>query len=66
MPYPLFIIKHNLDKTDADYFKKMLTNFNLKPEDVVYFENNLDAVKSAESVGIKSFFCGADKKDQWL
>lgn len=63
LPYPLFTLKHNPDKTDPEYFKKMLTSFNLKPQDVVYFEHNLDAVKSAESVGIKSFFYDAKKKD---
>ncbi len=64
LPYPLFTLKHNPDKTDPEYFKKMLTSFNLKPEDVVYFEHNSEAVKSAESVGIKSFFYDAEKKDQ--
>jgi hypothetical protein len=30
--------------------------FNLKSEDVIYFEHNVDAMKSAESIGIKSYF----------
>ncbi len=64
LPYPLFTLKHNPDKTDPKYFKKMLIKFNLKSKDVIYFEHNLDAVKSAESVGIKSFFYDAEKKDQ--
>lgn len=38
--------------------KIILTN-----ADVIYFEYNPDAVKSAESIGITSYFYDADKKD---
>lgn len=63
LPYELFTLKHNPDKTDASYFKTMLNNFNLKPDEVIYFEHNPDAVKSAQSVGITSYFYDASKKD---
>jgi HAD superfamily hydrolase (TIGR01509 family) len=56
MPYEVFTLKHNPEKTDPEYYKKMLEHFNLKPEDVVYFEHSSEAVKSAESVGIKTMF----------
>lgn len=40
LPYELFTLKHNPDKTDPKYFALMLKHFDLKPEDVVYFEHN--------------------------
>lgn len=55
MPYQVFSLSHNPEKTDPQYYKTMLDNFDLAPEDVIYFEHNIDAVKSAESVGIKTF-----------
>ena len=55
MPYPVFSLAHNPNKTNSDYFVKMLQHFNLKTEEVVYFEHNLDAVASAKSIGITTF-----------
>ncbi len=63
MPYEVFTLKHNPDKTDPSYFRKMLEKFSLTEKDVIYFEHNEDAVKSAESVGIKAFHYDKDKKD---
>jgi HAD superfamily hydrolase (TIGR01509 family) len=63
LPYEMFTLKHNPDKTDPEYFRKMLDQQDLEVEDVVYFEHNLDAVKSAESVGIKACFYDGEKKD---
>jgi len=63
MPYPFFTLKHNPEKTDPKYFEILLEKFNLKKDEVIYFEHNPEAVKSAESVGIKSYFYDSDKKD---
>lgn len=63
MPYEVFTLKHDPEKTDPDYYKQMLSHFNLREQDVVYFEHNPEAVKSAESVGITSYFYNNDKKD---
>ncbi len=63
LPYELFTLKHNPDKVDPSYFKQMLSHFKLLPEDVLYFEHNRDAVKSAQSVGIKSYYYDPNKKD---
>jgi len=63
LPYELFTLKHNPDKTDPAYFKQMLEHFKLKSEDVIYFEHNIEAVKSAESVGIVSHYYDSEKKD---
>ena len=63
MPYEVFTLKHNPEKTNPEYYKTMLKKFNLTADEVVYFEHNLEAVKSAESVGIKSYFYDDDMKD---
>ena len=63
LPYEFFTLKHNPEKTDPEYYKILLEKFGLSKDDVIYFEHNIDAVKSAESVGIKSYFYDNDKKD---
>lgn len=63
LPYELFTLKHNPDKVDPAYFQKMLEHFQFKVEDVVYFEHNLETVKSAQSVGITSYHYDSEKKD---
>ncbi len=63
MPYEVFTLKHNPDKTNPEYYKLMLLHFCLSKDDVVYFEHNLDAVKSARFVGIKSYYYDQKKKD---
>jgi len=63
LPYELFTLEHNPEKTDPKYFEIMLKNFNLSKEDVVYFEHNLESMKGAELVGIKTYFYDNDKKD---
>ena len=63
MPYEVFTLKHNPEKTYPRYFEKMLEFFNLNAGDAVYFEHNEDAVKSARSVGINTYHYDKDKKD---
>lgn len=63
VPYEVFTLKHNPEKTDPKYFQILLEKFGLKAEEVIYFEHNPEAVKSAESVGIKSYFYDEEKKD---
>jgi HAD superfamily hydrolase (TIGR01509 family) len=55
MPYEVFTLKHDPEKTNPEYYAKMLAHFGLSPEDVVYFEHNPEAVKSAQSVGITTY-----------
>jgi HAD superfamily hydrolase (TIGR01509 family) len=62
MPYEVFTLKHDPEKTNPEYYKKMLEHFNLKSEDVVYFEHNPEAVKSAQVVGINTHFWDNDKR----
>ena len=63
MPYEMFTLKHNPDKDNPKYFEALLNNYNLKVEDVIYFEHSQEAVDSAKSLGITSYFYDADKKD---
>ena len=63
VPYEVFTLKHNPEKTDPKYFEMLLSKFGLTKDDVIYFEHNPSAVKSAESVGIKTYFYDPDKKD---
>lgn len=62
MPYKVFTLKHTPEKTDPEYYKKMLKHFNLKAEDVVYFEHNKEAVESAQFVGIKTHFWDSERQ----
>lgn len=63
IPYEVFTLKHNPEKTNPKYFEIMLKHFNLDVKEVVYFEHNEDVVKSARSVGINAFYYDKDKKD---
>ena len=55
LPYELYTLKHNPDKTNPEFFIKFLEDKNLKPGDCVYFEHTLEAVESARSLGIMSY-----------
>lgn len=63
MPYEVFTLKHNPDKTDPKFFQIMLPKFGLSVSDVVYFEHNSEAVKSAQSMGITTYHYNSVKKD---
>ena len=63
MPYEVFTLKHNPEKTDPKYFEILLEKFSLNKDEVIYFEHNIDAVKSAQSVGINAYFYDENKKD---
>jgi len=63
MPYQVFTLKHNPEKADPKYYETMLSNFGLTKDDVVYFEHDQNAVKSAELVGIKTYLYDDSKKD---
>lgn len=63
MPYEVFTLKHNPEKTDPKYYKAMLEHFGLDKSDVIYFEHDPAAVKSAQIAGIKSYYYDSEKKD---
>ena len=61
-PYDIFTLKHNPEKSDSEYYKQMLKRFNLKSRDVVYFEHDIDAIASAKSIGIKTYYWDSEKQ----
>jgi HAD superfamily hydrolase (TIGR01509 family) len=63
MPYPVFTLKHNPEKTDPSYYKTLLQTYQLQPEEVIYFEHNPEAVESAKSVGITTHYYNPETKD---
>ena len=63
MPYEVFTLKHNPDKVNPKYFKMMFEHFKLDAKDVIYFEHNKDAVKSAQAVKINTFHYDKDTKN---
>lgn len=63
MPYEVFTLKHDPEKTNPDYYKIFLERLGINKEEVVYFEHNPAAVASAQSVGIDTYYYDNDKKD---
>ncbi|MFA6392010.1 MAG: HAD-IA family hydrolase [Patescibacteria group bacterium] len=63
MPYEVFTLKHNPEKTDPKYYETMLEHFNFNAKDVIYFEHNEEAVESAQSIGINTYHYDKDTRD---
>lgn len=63
MPYEVFTLKHNPEKIDPRYYDILLKYFGLNKNDFVYFEHSPEAVKSAESIGIRTYYYDNNKKD---
>ena len=63
LPYPLFTLKHNPDKSDPKYFIKLLDEYCLVVQDVVYFDHVFEAVASAQSLGITAQYYDQELKD---
>ncbi len=63
MPYEVFTLKHDPNKTDPEYYKTFLDEYSLDPSDVIYFEHSQEAVESAKSLGIATFFYDPNNKD---
>ena len=55
MPYKVFSLSHNPNKDNKLYFIKLIEKYNLIISDLVYIEHNKEAVKSAISLGIKTY-----------
>jgi len=63
MPYEVFTLKHDPEKTDPKYFQTLLEKYGLDKNQVIYFEHNPKAVESARSVGITSYLYDNEKKN---
>lgn len=63
VPYEVFTLKHNPEKTDPEYFRRLLKQYELSPQDVVYFEHNAQAADTARSLGVETYFYDHTKED---
>ena len=63
MPYEVFTLKHNPEKSDPKYYETLLKHFELDKDEVVYFEHNPKAVESARLFNINSYYYNNDEKD---
>jgi HAD superfamily hydrolase (TIGR01509 family) len=63
LSYDVFTLEHRIEKTNPEYYKNLLASYGLNVENVIYIEHNADAVKSAESVGINTYFYDHTKQD---
>ncbi|GAB4161054.1 MAG: hypothetical protein Fur003_4480 [Candidatus Dojkabacteria bacterium] len=63
LPYELFTLKHNPEKTDPAYYEMMLKHFDLEKDEVIYFEHDSEAVESARKAGIFTLLYDQHKKD---
>lgn len=54
-------------KPFADFYHRLLTRYNVKPEDAIFIDDNLRNVKAAEELGIRSIhFTGAADLEKQL
>ncbi len=63
VPYEIFTLSNDPSKSDPEYFNMMLSHLGLTAKEVVYFEHNPEAIKSAESVGIRTYHFDPEKRD---
>ena len=70
MPYEVFSLSHTPNKDNPLYFKSLIKEHDLFINDLIYIEHNKEAVKSAESLGIKTYHYNpmesTDKLSQFL
>ena len=55
LPYELFTMRHQPNKTDPVYFETLFKEKGLSADQVVYFEHNPKAVESARSIGVGAY-----------
>lgn len=63
VPYEVFTLKHDPEKTNSEYYKILLEKYGLKANDVIYFEHNAEAARTAQSVGITTYYYDHTKED---
>ncbi len=61
--YEVFSLKHKPEKTNPIYFKKFLSKYRLKSDDLIYIEHDIKACRSARKNGITSHFFDGNYKN---
>lgn len=60
--FEIFSLEKDPDKSNPEYFEKLLKKYSLNPGEVIYFDHKEDNIKSAKKVGIKVELYENDKK----
>ena len=55
MPYEVFTLQHNPEKTDPAYFQALINKYNLAIKDLVYFEHSQEGNRQRTILGNKKF-----------
>ena len=63
MPYPIYTTEHTIEKNSPEYYKKLLKQFNLTPQEVIYIERKPEAIETAKQLGIKTIEFNAEDRD---
>lgn len=63
LPYPVFTLSKQPSKLETQYFEILMEEYNLFPSECIYFEHNKQAIASAESIGITSYYFDSEKRD---
>ncbi len=50
----IYTLKNNPDKTRPEYFEKLLSRYNLKPSEIIYFDHSEVNLNSAKKLRIKT------------
>ena len=61
--YEVFTLKHNPEKTEPQYSKILFEKYGFTAVDVVYFEHNAEAVKTAQSLGVTTYYYDHTNED---
>lgn len=63
LPYEVYTLEGNPRKEDSKYFKYLMKKLGIEPSNILYIEHNIEVVKLAETLGIKTLHYDKDKKD---
>lgn len=63
VPYPVFTLSREPSKSDPEYFRILLDEYNIFASECVYFEHNKDAIAAAQEVGITTYHFDSKKND---
>ncbi len=63
LPYPVYTTEHTIEKSNPEYYKKLLKQFNLTPQEVIYIERKHEAIKTAQMLGIKTIKFNPEKRN---
>lgn len=63
LPYPVFTLSGEPRKSNPEYFQMLMQEYNIFPDECLYFEHDKEALKAAQQLGIKTHYFDSEKKD---